>query len=146
MCIHNICSFWTPRMICGLSAVKGPTPRVVSGSLCLTTWTRSWYASVGFLSGMSSAFSLAFFVHLQFMGLGDEFRAAVHEITGEGPGPPLTDNHNFTFDRDIQVHVFETTIRALGGLLSAHQLVDRVRQEIRYGMKAVLVASQGSSS
>lgn len=32
---------------------------------------------------------------------------------------------NVDFDRDAKVHVFETNIRALGGLLSAHVLLFR---------------------
>ena len=30
---------------------------------------------------------------------------------------------NGTFDLDVRVHVFEITIRALGGLVSAHLLI-----------------------
>ncbi|GLI62009.1 hypothetical protein VaNZ11_004584 [Volvox africanus] len=32
---------------------------------------------------------------------------------------------HLTFDKDIKVHVFETVIRVLGGLLSGHMLLDR---------------------
>jgi hypothetical protein len=34
-------------------------------------------------------------------------------------------SHNASFDVDARVHVFEVTIRALGGLLSSHELVSR---------------------
>lgn len=34
---------------------------------------------------------------------------------------------NATFDVDARVHVFELTIRAVGGLLSAHMLIQEVR-------------------
>lgn len=63
----------------------------------------------------------------QLFNLEDKFRAAVYEVTGQGPGPAMTSPRNFTLDRNARAHVFETTIRALGGLLSAHQLVTRVR-------------------
>jgi len=33
---------------------------------------------------------------------------------------------NVTFDVDARVHVFELTIRAVGGLLSAHMLIEQV--------------------
>ena len=32
-----------------------------------------------------------------------------------------------TFDKDVKVHVFETIIRVLGGLLSGHALISRDR-------------------
>ena len=35
-----------------------------------------------------------------------------------------------SFDRDIKVHVFETIIRVLGGLLSGHVLITRNRSLI----------------
>lgn len=51
---------------------------------------------------------------LVVMGLHEEFNKAVDYI-----------NHNVTFDADINVSVFETNIRVIGGLLSAHMLSHR---------------------
>lgn len=51
---------------------------------------------------------------LVVMGLHDEFNKAVDYIT-----------YNVSFDADINVSVFETNIRVVGGLLSAHMLSHR---------------------
>lgn len=48
------------------------------------------------------------------MGLHDEFNKAVDYI-----------KYNVSFDADINVSVFETNIRVVGGLLSAHMLSHR---------------------
>lgn len=48
------------------------------------------------------------------MGLHEEFNKAVDYIT-----------YNVSFDADINVSVFETNIRVVGGLLSAHMLSHR---------------------
>lgn len=48
------------------------------------------------------------------MGLHEEFNKAVDYLT-----------HNISFDADINVSVFETNIRVVGGLLSAHMLSHR---------------------
>lgn len=37
---------------------------------------------------------------------------------------------NVTFDLDARVHVFELTIRAVGGMLSAHMLIEQVRRGV----------------
>lgn len=47
------------------------------------------------------------------MGAKEELRTAVAWAA-----------HSLHFDIDRRVHVFELTIRALGGLLSAHALID----------------------
>lgn len=65
---------------------------------------------------------------MQVMNQLEAFYKALCWVTGEGtdcgsggdPPPRLT------FDLDVRVHVFEVTIRALGGLLSAHQLLTQV--------------------
>ncbi len=49
----------------------------------------------------------------QVMGAKEELRTAVAWAA-----------HSLHFDIDRRVHVFELTIRALGGLLSAHALID----------------------
>lgn len=51
---------------------------------------------------------------LVVMGLHNEFNKAVDYI-----------KHNVSFDADINVSVFETNIRVVGGLLSAHMLSHR---------------------
>lgn len=51
---------------------------------------------------------------LVVMGLHDEFNKAVDYI-----------KYNVSFDADINVSVFETNIRVVGGLLSAHMLSHR---------------------
>lgn len=48
------------------------------------------------------------------MGLHDEFNKAIDYI-----------KFNVSFDADINVSVFETNIRVVGGLLSAHMLSHR---------------------
>lgn len=48
------------------------------------------------------------------MGLHEEFNKAVDYLT-----------YNISFDADINVSVFETNIRVVGGLLSAHMLSHR---------------------
>lgn len=50
------------------------------------------------------------------MGKREELRAAVGALGA-----------NASFDVDQRVHVFELTIRAVGGLLSAHMLIEQVR-------------------
>lgn len=51
---------------------------------------------------------------LVVMGLHNEFNKAVDYI-----------KYNVSFDADINVSVFETNIRVVGGLLSAHMLSHR---------------------
>lgn len=51
---------------------------------------------------------------MQVMGKQQELQQAVDWLT-----------HELDFDIDARVHVFELTIRALGGLLSAHILMTR---------------------
>ena len=53
----------------------------------------------------------------QVMGKGDELRAAVATLAA-----------NASFNVDARVHVFELTIRAVGGLLSAHMLIQQARR------------------
>jgi hypothetical protein len=48
-------------------------------------------------------------------GAGEEFAKAVNWAS-----------KNLTFDLDKRVHTFELTIRALGGLLSAHMLAKQL--------------------
>lgn len=50
------------------------------------------------------------------MGKAEELQRAVRLLAA-----------NATFDVDHRVHVFELTIRAVGGLLSAHMLIEQVR-------------------
>jgi len=61
---------------------------------------------------------------LVIVGDYDEFRRAVTLLVG----------HLTTFDYDVNVSVFETTIRVLGGLLSAHLLAvdERLNIYVRY--------------
>ena len=49
------------------------------------------------------------------MGEAEELRRAVGWLAA-----------NASFDVDARVHVFELTIRAVGGLLSAHMLIEQV--------------------
>lgn len=59
---------------------------------------------------------------LVVMGLHDEFNKAVDYI-----------KYNVSFDADINVSVFETNIRVVGGLLSAHMLSHRTTTELEMG-------------
>ncbi|KAE9544112.1 hypothetical protein AGLY_001801 [Aphis glycines] len=59
---------------------------------------------------------------LVVMGLHDEFNKAVDYI-----------KYNVSFDADINVSVFETNIRVVGGLLSAHMLSHRATTELEVG-------------
>jgi hypothetical protein len=52
---------------------------------------------------------------LQVMGEREQLREAVRWLAA-----------NVTFDIDARVHVFELTIRAVGGMLSAHMLLEQV--------------------
>jgi len=56
------------------------------------------------------------------MGLHDEFNKAVDYI-----------KYNVSFDADINVSVFETNIRVVGGLLSAHMLSHRATSNLEKG-------------
>ena len=51
---------------------------------------------------------------LQVMGKRPELQDAVGKLAA-----------NASFDVDVRVHVFELTIRAVGGLLSAHILIEQ---------------------
>ncbi|KFM28922.1 putative alpha-mannosidase I MNS5 [Auxenochlorella protothecoides] len=73
----------------------------------------------------------------------EAFYKALCWVTGEGtdcgsggdPPPRLT------FDLDVRVHVFEVTIRALGGLLSAHQLLTQNLQLAPWYRGGLLLAA-----
>ncbi len=52
---------------------------------------------------------------LQVMGKQQELQDAVRKLSA-----------NTSFEVDQRVHVFELTIRAVGGLLSAHMLMELV--------------------
>lgn len=55
-----------------------------------------------------------------------DFRRGVCWAGGDCAGARAPEGR-LSFDLNTSVHVFETTIRALGGLLSAHEIVSKVR-------------------
>jgi hypothetical protein len=48
-------------------------------------------------------------------------------------------SHNLSFDKDVRVSVFETNIRALGGLISAHLLIEDAKANAEDGIGEPLV-------
>ncbi|GIL75349.1 hypothetical protein Vretimale_8025 [Volvox reticuliferus] len=53
---------------------------------------------------------------------------------------------HLTFDKDIKVHVFETVIRVLGGLLSGHMLLDRNPDLVSAAAATVEVSVNGTAA